>query len=50
MLAKVSQAAADARWQLYEQIAGVHRVVTEEGGAAASEDKPIAASTPEAGS
>ncbi len=26
-LSKVAQAEADARWQLYEQIAGVHRVV-----------------------
>jgi pyruvate-ferredoxin/flavodoxin oxidoreductase len=28
-LARVAQADADARWQLYEQIAGVHRVVAE---------------------
>jgi pyruvate-ferredoxin/flavodoxin oxidoreductase len=28
-LAKAAQADADARWQLYEQIAGVHRVVAE---------------------
>ena len=39
-LAKVAQAAADARWQLYEQIAGVHRHVAEEseddGGGAAT--------------
>jgi len=27
MLSKVAQAAADARWQLYEQVAGVHRHV-----------------------
>ena len=26
-----AQHAADARWQLYEQMAGVHRVVTEDG-------------------
>jgi hypothetical protein len=29
MLSKAAQADADARWQLYEQIAGVHRVVSE---------------------
>jgi hypothetical protein len=28
---KSAQHDADARWQLYEQVAGVHRVVTEEG-------------------
>ncbi len=28
-LARAAQAEADARWQLYEQIAGVHRVVAE---------------------
>jgi pyruvate-ferredoxin/flavodoxin oxidoreductase len=28
-LSRVAQAEADARWQLYEQIAGVHRVVAE---------------------
>jgi hypothetical protein len=33
---KGAQHAADARWQLYEQMAGVHRVVTEEGGAPAA--------------
>jgi hypothetical protein len=26
-----AQHAADARWQLYEQMAGVHRIVTEDG-------------------
>ena len=31
-----AQADADARWQLYEQVAGVHRVVTEEGDAPAA--------------
>ena len=30
MLARMAQSAADARWQLYEQVAGVHRKVTEE--------------------
>jgi pyruvate-ferredoxin/flavodoxin oxidoreductase len=42
-----AQHAADARWQLYEQMAGVHRVVTEEGqaGAAGAE----AAAAPAAG-
>jgi hypothetical protein len=34
-LLKAAQHDADARWQLYEQVAGVHRVVTEEHGAAA---------------
>ena len=31
-----AQHAADARWQLYEQMAGVHRVVTEDGAAGAA--------------
>jgi hypothetical protein len=31
LLMKAAQHDADARWQLYEQVAGVHRVVTEEG-------------------
>ncbi len=40
-LMKAAQHDADARWQLYEQIAGVHRVVTEEAGApAAAETAP----------
>jgi pyruvate-ferredoxin/flavodoxin oxidoreductase len=30
-LMKLAQADIDARWQLYEQIAGVHRVVPQEG-------------------
>ena len=30
-LMKSAQKDADARWQLYEQVAGVHRVVNEEG-------------------
>jgi pyruvate-ferredoxin/flavodoxin oxidoreductase len=29
-LSKIAQADADARWQLYEQIAGVHRVVADD--------------------
>jgi pyruvate-ferredoxin/flavodoxin oxidoreductase len=29
-LGKIAQADADARWQLYEQIAGVHRVVADD--------------------
>ncbi|MGE5339208.1 MAG: hypothetical protein ACM3PU_15370, partial [Gemmatimonadota bacterium] len=29
-LLRAAQHDADARWQLYEQVAGVHRVVTEE--------------------
>jgi pyruvate-ferredoxin/flavodoxin oxidoreductase len=33
MLLTAAQKHADARWQLYEQVAGVHRVVTEEGSA-----------------
>jgi pyruvate-ferredoxin/flavodoxin oxidoreductase len=32
MLSKMAQTEADARWRLYEQIAGVHRVVSPEGG------------------
>ncbi|HOL36216.1 MAG TPA: pyruvate:ferredoxin (flavodoxin) oxidoreductase [Rubrivivax sp.] len=35
LLMKAAQDDADARWQLYEQAAGVRRVVTEEGAAAA---------------
>ena len=35
-----AQHAADARWQLYEQMAGVHRVVTEDGQAPASDAAP----------
>ena len=50
MLMQGAQHAADARWQLYEQMAGVHRVVTEDGkapeGAAAP---PGAAAAPAAG-
>ncbi|MCK6430634.1 MAG: thiamine pyrophosphate-dependent enzyme, partial [Burkholderiaceae bacterium] len=38
-LAKAAQADADARWQLYEQIAGVHRVVAD----AAAPAAPISA-------
>ena len=34
-LMKGAQRDADARWQLYEQMAGVHRVVTEDGDPAA---------------
>jgi pyruvate-ferredoxin/flavodoxin oxidoreductase len=44
LLSKAAQSDADARWQLYEQIAGVHRVVSEEhaggGGAARTEAGP----------
>ena len=36
LLAKKAQADADARWTLYEQIAGVHRTVTEHGDAPAA--------------
>ncbi len=38
MLMKAAQKDADARWQLYEQIAGVHRVVTEDGDAGTASD------------
>jgi pyruvate-ferredoxin/flavodoxin oxidoreductase len=38
-LMKAAQHDADARWQLYEQVAGVHRVVTEEGHAVAPAKK-----------
>jgi len=37
LLLKQAQHDADARWQLYEQVAGVHRKVTEEGHAPAAE-------------
>ena len=52
-LLKQAQHDADARWQLYEQVAGVHRVVTEEGhapaaGGPAAEDQAAAAKPEEA--
>jgi len=53
-LFKVAQHDADARWQLYEQIAGVHRVVTEDSHAttadseAESKDKPTEPKSEEA--
>ncbi len=37
MLLKTAQHDADARWQLYEQVAGVHRVVAQEGQPSAGE-------------
>ncbi len=42
-LMQAAQRDADARWQLYEQVAGVHRVVTEEGPAGAPGAGPGAA-------
>jgi len=49
MLMQGAQHAADARWQLYEQMAGVHRVVTEDGqGPAAGAAPPGAPATPPA--
>jgi hypothetical protein len=47
MLSKQAQSAADARWTLYEQIAGVHRSVTDDNepadsGAAAAPPAPAA--------
>jgi pyruvate-ferredoxin/flavodoxin oxidoreductase len=53
LLMKAAQHDADARWQLYEQIAGVHRVVTEEGhapaaGGQAAENQAAAAKPEEA--
>jgi hypothetical protein len=51
LLMKAAQHDADARWQLYEQIAGVHRVVTEEGrapaadGAAGTKPEAVASET-----
>jgi len=54
MLMTAAQKDADARWQLYEQIAGVHRVVTEAGDADAptadpnSDSEPAAVSSEEA--
>jgi pyruvate-ferredoxin/flavodoxin oxidoreductase len=53
-LLKAAQHDADARWQLYEQVAGVHRVVTEEGHAQAGapaaegENRPAAEKPEEA--
>ena len=48
-LMTAAQHDADARWQLYEQVAGVHRVVTEEGHASAKAggDKPAASDSQE---
>ncbi len=42
-LLKAAQHDADARWQLYEQVAGVHRVVTEEGHVPEAGDEPASA-------
>jgi hypothetical protein len=49
-LMKAAQHDADARWQLYEQVAGVHRVVTEHGHASAPsvDDNPATAGSQEA--
>jgi pyruvate-ferredoxin/flavodoxin oxidoreductase len=41
-LAARAQADADARWALYEQIAGVHRVVTEQEAPTAAATAPTA--------
>jgi len=42
-----AQADADARWQLYEQVAGVQRTVTRHGAREAdSGDAPAAAAAP----
>jgi pyruvate-ferredoxin/flavodoxin oxidoreductase len=48
-LMKAAQHDADARWQLYEQVAGVHRVVTEHGHASAPsvDDNPATAGSQE---
>ncbi len=51
MLLKTAQHDADARWQLYEQVAGVHRVVSQEGHSPTDEaesggDAGAAAATP----
>ena len=48
MLMQGAQHAADARWQLYEQMAGVHRVVTEDGHASAAGAAPPGAAVPRA--
>jgi hypothetical protein len=42
-LLKAAQHDADARWQFYEQVAGVHRVVTQEGHATAPASQAPAA-------
>ncbi|MEO8081522.1 MAG: hypothetical protein ABI641_13395, partial [Caldimonas sp.] len=47
-LMKGAQRDADARWQLYEQMAGVHRVVSEEGDPAAAGAESAAAPQPPA--
>jgi hypothetical protein len=39
-LLRAAQHDADARWQLYEQIAGVHRVVTDDHAPAGGGDAP----------
>jgi hypothetical protein len=46
LLAKKAQADADARWTLYEQIAGVHRTVTEQELAPAATDPSAAGAAP----
>ncbi len=48
MLMKAAQKDADARWQLYEQIAGVHRVVTEDGHASVAADEAAGAKAAQA--
>jgi pyruvate-ferredoxin/flavodoxin oxidoreductase len=48
-LMTAAQHDADARWQLYEQIAGVHRIVTEEDGNAPADGSSPAAETAAAG-
>ncbi len=45
VLSQQAQAEADARWQFYEQVAGVHRVIAEAGaaeGAGAADKEPAA--------
>jgi len=42
-LSRQAQAEADARWQFYEQVAAVHRVVSADGGDTETAPKPAAA-------
>jgi pyruvate-ferredoxin/flavodoxin oxidoreductase len=47
-LGKQAQAEADARWQFYEQVAGVHRVVAEAGSEPGADADAPAAAAPNA--
>ncbi len=45
LLLKEAQSDADARWNLYEQVAGVHRTVTKDGAMDTSAENAASATT-----